>query len=66
MHGLSLVAESEGATLHCGTQASHCSGFSYYGTQALGTWVSVIAWTQWLQHMGSVAPWHVKSSRTRD
>ena len=58
MHGLSLVAESEGATLHCGTQASHCSGFSYYGTQALGTWVSVIAWTQWLQHVDSVVAAH--------
>ena len=38
-----------GATLHWGTWASHCSGFSCCGTQALGTWASVVA----LQHVGS-------------
>ena len=29
------------ATLHCGVQASHCSGFSCCGAQILGTWASV-------------------------
>ena len=24
--------------IECGAQASHCSGFSCYGAQALGTW----------------------------
>ena len=33
-HGLSVVAAS-GATLHCGVQVSHCSGFSC-GARALG------------------------------
>ena len=41
MHGLSLVAVS-GATLCCGAQASHCSGFSCCGAQALGVRASVV------------------------
>ena len=40
--GLSLVAAS-GATLRCGVWASHCSGFSCCGAQALGAWASVVA-----------------------
>ena len=32
-----------GATLHFCALASHCSGFSCYRTQALGTWASVVA-----------------------
>ena len=39
--GLSLVAVS-GATLRCGAQASHCSGFSCCGARALGVWASVV------------------------
>ena len=39
--GLSLVAVS-GATLRCGAQGSHCSGFSRRGAQALGAWASVV------------------------
>ena len=35
-----LLLRRAGATLHCGAQASHCSGFSC-GTQALGTQASV-------------------------
>ena len=31
-----------GATLHCGAQASHCSGFSCCGACALGTQASVV------------------------
>ena len=31
-----------GATLSCGVQASHCSGFSYCGARALGTRASVV------------------------
>ena len=31
-----------GATLRCGARASHCSGFSCCGAQALGTWASVV------------------------
>ena len=30
------------ATLHCGTQASHCSGFSCCGAGALGARASVV------------------------
>ena len=33
---LSLVAARERVTLRCGVWASHCSGFSYCGVQALG------------------------------
>ena len=31
-----------GATLRCGVWASHCSGFSCCGAQAIGTWASVV------------------------
>ena len=31
-----------GAALCCGVQASHCGGFSYCGTLALGKWASVV------------------------
>ena len=54
------------ATLPCGTQASHCGGFSHCGAWALATGISVVAapglsscgW-----HTGLVAPWHVGSHR---
>ena len=39
--GLFLIAAS-GATLHCGARASHCSGFSSIGAQALGARASVV------------------------
>ena len=39
--GLSLVVAS-GVTLRCGVRASHCSGFSCCGAQALGTWASIV------------------------
>ena len=39
---LSLVAVS-GGTLRCGVWASYCSGFSFGGAWALGTWASVSA-----------------------
>ena len=41
MCGLSLVAAS-GAALGCGAKASHCSGFSCCGAQALGAQASVV------------------------
>ena len=31
-----------GATLRCGAQPSHCSGFSYCGARALGARASVV------------------------
>ena len=31
-----------GATLCCGTQPSHCGGFSCCGARALGAWASVV------------------------
>ena len=31
------------SSLHCGARASHCSGFSCGGAQALGMWASVAA-----------------------
>ena len=40
--GLSLVAVG-GAILCCRAQASHRGGFSCWGAQALGAWVSVVA-----------------------
>ena len=42
LHGPSLVA-AWGATLHCGTWASHYSGFFCCGAQTLGTWASVVS-----------------------
>ena len=37
-----LYLRRAGATLRCGSQASHCSGFSCCGAQALGTRASVV------------------------
>ena len=56
-----------GATLCCSARASYRGGFSCCGARALGTWASVVVAhrLQQLWHMGLVAPWHVKSSRTR-
>ena len=55
VHGLSLVVAS-GPTLRCGGQASHCSGFSSCGAQALGCGL------QQLWHAGSVVVAHGLSS----
>ena len=44
----------------CGSQVSHCSGFSCCGAQALGHMASVVV--VW----GLVALWHVWSSWTKD
>ena len=62
-----------GAALHCGAWASHCGGFSLvaeHGLQAYGLqqlWlVGSSAQAQWLWYTGLVAPWHVRSSQTRD
>ena len=52
--GLSLV---EGLHSVCSVRASHCSGFSCRGAQALGAHG---------QHMGLLALWHMGSSWTRD
>ena len=38
-----LQLQWAGAILCCGAQASHCGGFSGWGAQALGVWVSVAA-----------------------
>ena len=48
--------------------ASHCGGFSCCGTWALehSGFTGCGTWAQWSWCMGLVAPWHVKSSRTRD
>ena len=57
-----------GATLCCGVQASHGSGFSCCRAQALGTQASVVA-THRLSSCGTwafVAPRHMESSGTRD
>ena len=40
---VSLQLQWAGATLHCGVQASYCSGFSCCRAQALGVWASVVA-----------------------
>ena len=59
----------------CGERASHCGGFSCCGARALGVRDSVVvarglsncgSQAQQLWHMGSVALWHVASSRTKD
>ena len=59
-----------GAPLHCGAQASHCSGFSRCGAQALGhegfsSWGSR-AWAQYSWRMGLVASKPMGSCQTRD
>ena len=52
IHGLSLVA-ANGATLHCGTWASHQGSFSCFRAQAVGTGASIVAahmlssWGSW-------------------
>ena len=42
LHACFLQLWPVGATLHCGAQASHCSGFFCCGARALGTWASVV------------------------
>ena len=54
MHWVFITAQTflrlwqVGSTLHCGTQASHCGGFSFCGAHALehglssGTWTSLL------------------------
>ena len=58
MHRLSLVAASRGYSSLL-ERASHCSGFSCCGAQAL--W-----YPQYLWCPGLVSPMHVESSRPRD
>ena len=53
---LSLVVAIR-ATLHCGAQASHCSGFSCCRAQSLGRWASVVA-AHGLKPSGSVS-WYM-------
>ena len=74
-----LQLQQAGATLRCSAWASHYSGLSCCRARALGAWASVVvtrgsqqpwlagsrAQAQQLWCMGSVAPWHVGSSRTR-
>ena len=50
-----------GATLRCGTRASHCSGFSYCGARALGMRASIVV-TRRLSSCGSQALEHRLSS----
>ena len=42
LHAGFLQLQQAGATLRCGSQASHCSGFSCCRAQALGMWASVV------------------------
>ena len=66
----SLQLQKVGAALCSGAWASHCSGISCCGTQALGhpslslLPVGPRAQVQWLRHMGLVALRHVGSSWT--
>lgn len=59
------------ATFHCSAQASHYSGFSCSGAQALGH-TGFSSWSLMAQEPGLaavvflVAPCHVESSQTRD
>ena len=66
-HGPSLAAQAQ-TTLHCGAQASRCSGFSLLPSMDSGhtDFSSCSMWAQSLWLMGLVAPRHVKSSQTRD
>ena len=77
-HRLSLVAASRGysSLWHAGfslqwllllqSTGSRHTGFSSCGTQAQQLWLAGCrAQAQQLWRMGSVAPWHVGSSRTR-
>ena len=43
LHSGFLQLQRAGATLRCGAQASHCSGFSCCGARALGMRASVVA-----------------------
>ena len=52
-----LQLRQAGATLHCSVRASHCSGFSCCGAQALGTWASVVV-ARGLENAGSVVVVH--------
>ena len=47
--------------LHCGAQASHCSGFSCCGARALGAWASVVV-ARGISSCGSQALEHRLSS----
>ena len=71
-HRLSLFVASR-ATLRCGVRA-YCGSFSCCGARALGVRASVVVarglsscgtQAQYLWRTGLVAPWHVRSSRTR-
>ena len=53
LHAGFLQLWQVGATLHCSVRASHCSGFSCCGAQALGTRASVVV-ARRLQSTGSV------------
>ena len=74
-----LLSAGRGATLGWGARASHCSGFSSWGAQALGLDLSSCsartqrsrfkgswALAQLLWHRGLVVPTHLGSSKTRD
>ena len=71
----------QGLLSGCNAQASRCSGFSYFGTWALGAWASVVSAhglsscdSQASESMGFYSgstqaftvPQHVESSQTRD
>ena len=72
LHTGSAQLRRAGATLRCGTRASHCGGFSCRGSRALGMRAQQLwlmgsrAQAQQLWHTDLVAPWHVGSSQTRD
>ena len=59
-----LYLQRAGAALHCSAWASHCSGVSCCGAQALGTWASVIA-ACWLSSCGMRALGCVSFSNCR-
>ena len=43
LHRLSLIAAKWGLLSSCSARASHFGGFSCFGAQALGAWVSVVS-----------------------
>ena len=55
----------QGLLSRSGTRASHSSGLPCRGAQALGL-TGFRSCSMWLRFMGSVRPWHVESSQTRD
>ena len=61
LHAGFLQLWQVGATVRCGVWASHCSGFSCCGAQALGAQASVVA-AHWLSSRGSRALEHKLSS----